>query len=278
MTTKNVIMVWTQRVCNIKDSSSYSWGLGDLIEGTLYLYFLCREKGYSFHVSFEHHPWSKYMISSFNNEISIDIDSVPYIPRGQVENEILSYPNSTTISLLTNEHYDPLKIDHESRQFLLRTLFTMKSETRQALQQRWNKYPFLRSVPYIVVHYRLGDSGIISRSCDNIEVHVQRFQKLVRLLDPNMIIVLLSDNVLFKEKIQDIKTSSDLWIIPSFDIIHIGFQYQDDHKDIMYDTLFDFFVIQYAQCVYTYSIYDWISGFAREASRLFDVPLFHITT
>jgi len=45
------------------------------------------------------------------------------------------------------------------------------------------------------------------------------------------------------------------------------------HKDIIKDTLFEFFVLTRANSIKTHSVYRWLSGFARIANEIYDVPL-----
>jgi|GEM_PF-697236 len=55
--------------------------------------------------------------------------------------------------------------------------------------------------------------------------------------------------------------------------MHFGIE---TDTDSLFDTITEFFSMQKALIIYSYSVYNWDSGFAKAASLIFNVPMVRI--
>lgn len=295
-----VIHVWTNNCSNIKydpnDTSSY-WGIGDLIRGTIKLFQLQKYLKFHLIVDISLHPVSyfienpniddKYLQIINKNQNNIPYYSVnklkPYL-KNILEQTLLSttYINinidldtnnnicEKIILLNTNdENIETLPITDECKTFI-KNIFKTKLEFQNYYENILNNFPInYKDKKYSIFHIRLGDNYLVKNDDNTIifEAFINKF------IDENVLKtnedIIITDNKLLKDYI---KSRNDLFTLDTI-IAHIGI---DSEKEIIRDTLLEFFLLQNAKEIKTFSVYHWISGFVCWIAKIYDIPLISI--
>jgi hypothetical protein len=262
---KPVILTWTHSVCNVKyDKVNNFWGLGDIIRGAIKLYQLSKKMNFELIVDISQHPLSKYLIvkehnySEFVKQVK---DKIEFVFPRNVENYILEKNKDKDTNIIffhTNDTCDE-NIDEECKKFI-KDILTPKKEFLEELDEFIKKIPYKN---YNILHFRLGDFLMISNSEIDLSKYLNILQKYN--FENN---VLISDNQTFK------KIASEKFGIFSFDtnIQHIGYPQHNDLKD----TLLEFYCMLGTECIKTYSIYGWLSGFVNSVKLIYDVKIYNI--
>ena len=274
-----VIHCWTNNCNNVKynpnDVSSY-WGIGDLIRGTIKLYQLQKYLNFNLIVDISLHPLS-YFIENTVHDYSTIIEENKnnisyyfiYTLKDYLDKELNNINNNQKekiILLTTNDKtIETIPITNQCKQFMMNIL-KPNQEFQHYLDTIINNLP-IKS--YNIFHIRLGDNFLIKNSTDtiNFKEFVDNFITSNSLNPTEDIII--TDNKLLKKYIQ---TETDLFTLNT-NITHLGI---DNEKDIIRDTLVEFFLLKDAKQIKTYSIYEWISGFVIWISKIYDIPLLHI--
>jgi hypothetical protein len=259
-----VTQIWCQNVHNLKQSNLENrWGLGDLIRGTASIHAACCELGLDFELDYSNHP----IVNIFNYEfvkkengkereiIFVDFKShkelVGYIKKGILlgnDMEFMSNGYGTW-----NEKY----VD-EFRDFI-RPRLQLRNEYAQRAGQL-----LPTQKPYEVLHFRLGDSYLIEGSI-NID------QSIIKCLEKNIAenTFLITDSIALKKLAIENYRIKTLPVIPSHFGLHSSF-------DRLFYTQLEFILMGASKKIKTFSVYPWISGFAKAASFIYDVPLVNL--
>ena len=271
---KTVIHVWTNNCCNIKynpnDTSSY-WGIGDLIRGTIKLFQLQRYLKFQLIVDISLHPIAEFIekpIHNYSNLIKQQQNNIPYYYIDTLKPYLLKTLNnneeSQIILLTTNDkNIETLPITTECKEFI-KKLFIPNPEFHNYLNEIINNLPIQE---YNIFHIRLGDDFLVKKThtINNYNELITKFISSNNLQPEKHIII--TDN---KELKEYIKNNTQLYTLNT-NICHIGLN-QISNENIR-DTLVEFFLLQYAQEITTFSIYHWISGFVQWASKIYDIPI-----
>jgi hypothetical protein len=250
--TKTIIFKWVQVKDVITNKKNYSWGLGDIIRGMIAVYQYCKANRYEFIVDISQHPLSAYL-----SPTSIYCKTTPYKKVKMIGNDggvydsfNVNFDTSITISLFSNVWpILPLLKDEKE---LVKSVVSMNTTLISK--------PI--SMKYNVIHFRTGDTSML----DNKGVNVSKYKELLeKYAKPGDYII--TDN----NKLKD-------WIVtenPGYNVLnhnkpiaHSGYA----SNDLKY-VLEDLQLLSGAQCVYTYSIYDWVSGFVDWICKCYDVNL-----
>ena len=271
---KTIIHVWTNNCCNIKynpeDTSSY-WGLGDLIRGTIKLFQLQRYLKFQLIVDISLHPIAEFIekpIHNYSNLIKQQQNNIPYYYIDTLKPYLLKTLNnneeSQIILLTTNDkNIETLPITTECKEFI-KKLFIPNPEFHNYLNEIINNLPIQE---YNIFHIRLGDDFLVKKThtINNYNELITKFISSNNLQPEKHIII--TDN---KELKEYIKNNTQLYTLNT-NICHIGLN-QISNENIR-DTLVEFFLLQYAQEITTFSIYHWISGFVQWSSKIYDIPI-----
>lgn len=296
-----VIHVWTNNCCNIKfdpnDTSSY-WGIGDLLRGTIKLFQLQKYLKFNLVLDISLHPISFFIENpNIDNKYLQIIDkkknNIPYYYISKLKPYLKKTLQETSLSdtdaninidvdennnitekiilLTTNDlNIETLPITDECKIFM-KNIFKKKTEFQQYYENIINNLPIsYKEKKYSILHIRLGDNYLVKNNNDNtiiLETLINNFiTKNTLKINEDIII---TDNKLLKNYI---KNRNDLFTLDTI-IAHIGI---NNEKEIIRDTLLEFFLLQNATEIKTYSIYHWISGFVFWISKIYDIPLISI--
>ena len=271
---KTVIHVWTNNCCNIKynpnDTSSY-WGMGDLLRGTIKLFQLQRYLKFQLLVDISLHPIAEFIenpIHNYSNLIKQHQNNIPYYYIDKLKPYLLKTLNnneeSQVILLTTNDkNIETLPITTECKEFI-KNIFKPNPEFNDYLKEIITNLPIQE---YNIFHIRLGDDFLVKNNytTNNYNELITKFMSSNKLY-PNKHII-ITDN---KELKEYIKNQTQLYTLNT-NICHIGLN--QISKDNLRDTLIEFFLLQHAQEITTFSIYHWISGFVLWVSKIYDIPI-----
>jgi hypothetical protein len=252
-----VILVWVQRTNHRIEKGFYPYfGLGDIIHGTIYMYQLSKLLDFVLWVDMSRHPLRHYLnptshpFSAFvaaHQEIPYMTDAPTYI--GQRKSKIMC--------LFSNKYGNPT-LTPDCKEFIQK-LLTPNPIFAQKLDLK----------PYNVLHFRLGDDALKSTQIQfrfsKMDPTASTFGELLYKIkkNANADTVLLSDNQAFKDFVAK---KHGVRMFPT-NIQHAGLS-----EDIG-DTLFEFLLMTRAAAIKTYTVYTWVSGFAKIAHCVYDVPL-----
>jgi len=260
---KTVIMVWTHKVTNMVSSNMGNyWGLGDTIRGTIQMFQLSKRLGFRLIVDNQLHNVSQFLKPrphEYSDFVLENKDNIQFIQNGE---EYIKNATDDVVWFLTNGqmvHKDP--ITDECKEFI-KDILTPNDEFREYFNQKILEIPYKN---YNILHFRLNDAEIINNNERKIDYN-QLLNHVKKYADSETVLVSISKP--FKDFI---KSHIDIDIF-MFDI-EIGHFGYSEHKNMIRDTLFEFFIITKAKQIKTNSVYRWLSGFTRVANEIYDVPL-----
>jgi hypothetical protein len=220
-----------------------SWGLGDILRGLITVYYLCKEKGYNLKVDMTMHPLG--LLPAENSGEKPVFFSGSYQQIADKVRNLLQSEQETRF--FTN---GPLEI------------YSMKPGADKELTALVNSILCPVERPsYTVVHVRLGDMHMNSDAIPRA-----LFFKALRAIRPYLQqdTLLMSDSTVFKHVIK--KHFPNITILEG-EPTHIGKGSNTDFTMLEYEHLIC------SKHIYTYSVYGWVSGFAKSASYLYGIPL-----
>jgi hypothetical protein len=300
-----VIHVWTNKCSNIKynpnDTSSY-WGLGDLIRGTIKLFQLQRYLKFNLVVDISLHPISHFIENTNTDNkylqfINKNKNNIPYFYIDKLKPYLLEALDKSLaktllsisdnnidivldannnicekiILLTTNDkNIETLLITDECKIFI-KNIFKQKLEFQYYYENIINNFPNnYKEKKYSILHIRLGDNYLVKNDADDTIVFETLINKFIttNALKTNEDII-ITDNKSLKNYI---KNHNDLFTLDTI-IAHTGI---NSEKEIIRDTLLEFFLLQNAKEIKTFSVYDWISGFVCWIAKIYDIPLLSI--
>lgn len=224
-------------------------GLGDFIRGTVRLNQVCKRLNCRLIVDTSLHDLSSFTQSTDHEYKHLITDTVPFININKLD-EYLSQQSDNVLVLSTNDFCDE-SITQEDKN-LIKSVLQYKSDYKHRHEDFLNK-------DYKVVHFRLDDESFRTKELSfNDEIK----NALYKLLDKDTIF--LSNN----NKLREFVRFENLAHVFDFEATHFG-----EAKKSLEDTLFEFKILNKAQSIITYSVYDWISGFAYWSHKIYDVPL-----
>lgn len=260
---KTVIHVFTHKVSNlITDDKRNFWGLGDIIRGTIKLYYLSKQMGFKLIVDIQLHPISQFLEpldNPYSDLIKENEDNILHISTENIE-EYIETSAESVVFFLTNGSYDG-PIDDECKEMIKR-IFRPNAEFQEYIDKQFAKIP---NPNYSILHIRAGDHEMLN----NLDTN------LINVVLPQIIMhkspddIFISDSYNLKQYVNKI---NKLFIFDTKPV-HMGFH--TNTEDIK-ETLFEFFLLIKAQKIKTYSVYDWISGFAYWTSQIYDIPLINL--
>lgn len=270
---KSVIYAWTTNVNNMPETTSNNfWGLGDVLRGMISCYAICKQNNYNYIIDIQKHPISNFLkVRSHKYSDYIKYyNKIPFI-LGNNLNSYIKNNNEEIVVLMTNGSYplDVNKVD-ETIKNILSNIFTRNDTFNDYYLTKKNNLKLDEN--YIIHHYRLGDGAFVRNNLNFNEL-IKVCNKYIK--DEKNRILVLSDNNELKEYIKKQESyNKNNIILNSIDkIAHIGYS---KHKDILKDTLVEFFLVTDCKLIKTYSVYPWISGFVLYPSILYDIPLVNL--
>lgn len=274
---KTVIFTWSSKVHNRpeRDDGNY-FGIGDIFRGFITCYYICKQYNYEYIIDVEKHPISNYLNVKPHKytEHVRSCNQVPFVLGKDLESFITNNKKDVII-LMTNGIY-PLefKMVDEKIKEMLRNIFVKNSEFNEYYIKK--KESLKLKDEYNICHFRLGDGSFVRNKADG-KGHDPNKRASTKVLYEKIIknkkdVLLLSDNNEFKKFVKkESENNKESIIINDIEkIAHIGYS---KHKDILKDTLVEWFLVSECKSIDTYSVYHWPSGFVLYPSMINDIPI-----
>ena len=204
---------------------------------------------------------------SYNNNNDSNFNWLQYDDVNENENRgdailsfILNQPFPCVIALLTNAFPKRDEIDDSTIAFL-KNVFNMNNEFQSYMNIQRSNLPN----SYILYHYRMGDHVLHSQcNIGDINNYIDHFRNSLNVEDDTPIVI-ISDSLFLKNAIK-MEFPEKVFILDNTPHHFIN-------HNVNIDTIVDFFLIQNAKEVRTYSNYSWISNFVLWTSIIFKIPL-----
>uniref|UniRef100_A0A6C0DFT3 Uncharacterized protein n=1 Tax=viral metagenome TaxID=1070528 RepID=A0A6C0DFT3_9ZZZZ len=259
---KTIILAWTHKTSNLETTDIENfWGLGDIIRGTIKMYFLSKKMNFNLIVDIQNHPISQFLkiqTHEYSNLILENKNNIEFIFPGNVETYI-NNNNRNILFFFTNDHYTQ-DITNDCKDFI-KNLLTPNDEFKIFFDNKIKELPFKI---FNIIHFRLGDGEMVRNENISMSLFDINYNNLINNHDEND--VLISDSIHFKKYIKD---KIDIFMFDT-KVGHFGF-----HKDdkLLKDTLFEFFIISKATKIKSFSVYSWKSGFVKIISEIYNIPI-----
>ena len=271
---KSVVFVWTQSCVNLENTDQDNfWGINDVVRGMLATYELCRQHEYPFYIDLQLHPISQFIenpVHPYMDAVYANRNNILFLGRDEIESFLLSPEPETDNKVyyfMTNMDYDDATcLSRESKDAIYELFQNTKPDFRAYYNKILDEFHF-HSEPFSVLHFRLGDNGIVRR--DEKDVHYLNYIRSIfdEHTKPNQL--LLSDNKKWKEFLKT-NYRDKVTIYHTRENGSMG-HYKED--EAIRNTLVEFLLISNATAIKTYSIYSWASGLITIPSILRDVPI-----
>jgi hypothetical protein len=237
----------------------HSTGLGDNIRGLITIKQIQKIMGFELYIDLNGHPIERYLMRvsqkmNYNHNVGFyAYDNAPHH-----DQMIHFFKDKDSIRIETN--YYPTAVDEDTKQFM-REFLKLKPEYAELFSKRV-------TAPYYLYHFRFGDKHICQENDTRFNVETDYYScidKYLRVRNPNSIII--SDSLEFKHMCKYIAN------VYLNDPIHTRFNDNPKIQNDITETICDFYLIQNATKVYSYSAYPWISNFILWTSTIYDIPI-----
>jgi hypothetical protein len=274
---KTVIMVWIKTDSGTHPNGSIkSYGLGDLLRGTIYLHQMSVRHGFKLIVDLSMNPISKHLIVHKHEHaqyVNANIKKTHIVNCHEQNNFDVIYKasliNPEPLLICTNMFCDE-HLSVECKQFM-KTLLTPNEQFSTYL----NEQNALHNIPapYSIMHIRLHDDEFFK----NKSVNNSQMNDAIKIIKQHTLTgdILMSNSYRFKEHVKSLHGHGSIAMLNT-QPLHLGdlsTVFHDSIAKSFKETLYEFFVLINASSIKTYSVYDWVSGFVKFASVIHDVPL-----
>jgi hypothetical protein len=261
-------------------------GFGDFLRGCYFLIQFCRENNFNYNFHIIEHPISNYLKyfhikptdlvpdnihklerNNYSYELNNNDNLIYSIDNNKI-NDFIDFVNSMSIyggSVFINTNFCP------KMPILSNDLFVIKNmlEPTQEIEDEINKHLsdlLLRKYNFSVIHIRMGDEYIVN---DNA-VDINNLSKLFKHINdlPNTIYLLITDCTIIKQYI--IKLNPFLNI--KYIINNITHTAENSTDESIKNTLIDFYMMSYSNCIYSFSVYSHGSGFSQWCATTYNIP------
>ena len=284
--TKTVIMVWFKHDSGTDQNGSVkSFGFGDLLRGTIFLYQMSVKFGFKFAVDIHRHPISLHL--AVNPDGRNDACQNEYVDANIHNIKII-----TTRNIITNSDYEVAKFNAiynaslrtpepllictnmfcnesltaECKQFM-KTLLTPNESFAKYITKQNDLYHI--SSQYSILHIRLGDDGFFENKPVN-RFNVNEAAKIIsRYANPNDI--LISDSFWFKQQLKSMNVNMTMFNTHPLHLGDLSTRFVERIEDSFKETLYEFFTLTKASILKTHSVYGHVSGFVKFAGLIYDI-------
>ena len=253
---------------NPEATNGFPPGFGDILKGTVSLYKISKEYGYTFYLDLTEHPISKYIIQTIPNNLTNLNNKV---------HEYFDIPNHNDLITIINKiiHMNDIALFQTNRDISI--LNELDKNDKKNLQNIIKPNNYLQNKideikkkfnlnNYSVLHIRTGDYNINKSINSNNLISIEKTLSKINLPEN---ILLLSDSYELKEFL----SKKYKYKIINSEIIHLGNLNSNNKEQAIESTLIDFFLISGSNKIYSLSVYDWNSGFSTMASKLYDISI-----
>jgi hypothetical protein len=274
---KPVIMVWCKTDSGTHPNGSIkSYGLGDLLRGTIYLYQQSLKFGFNFMVDIRMHPISKYLMEnthSYIDYVNANLNKMQIMNCHECDNFNIIYNaslhNDDPLLICTNIFCD-VKLTMECKQFM-KMLLTPNENFANYINQQNSLHGV--SVPYSIIHVRLGDDEFVKdkRNMSTIEDVAKIIKEHAVPSD-----ILITNSFRLKEHVKSNQPGIAMFNTRPMHLGELSTIFGENVSESFEETLYEFFSLRNSSNIKTYSVYDWVSGFVKFASIIYDIPLFDL--
>jgi hypothetical protein len=273
---KTVIMIWSKTDSGTHPNGSIkTYGLGDLLRGTIFLHQMSVRLGFNLVVDLSMHPISKHLIVTNHAHaqyVNANIHKTHIVNCHELNNFNVIYKESLGTAeplLICTNMFCNESLSVECKQFM-KTLLTPNEPFANYMIQQNAAYDV--SLPYSIMHIRLGDDEFFENkpvNNSNTNVAITMIKQHAMPGD-----ILMSNSHRFKERVKSLHGIT----IAMFNTrpLHLGelsTMFRNNVADSFKETLYEFFALGNASAIKTYSVYDWVSGFVKFAGLIYDVPV-----
>jgi phage antirepressor YoqD-like protein len=274
---KPVIMMWIKTDSGTHPNGSIkSYGLGDLLRGTIYLHQMSVRHGFKLIVDLSMNPISKHLIVHKHEHaqyVNANIKKIHIVNCHELNKFDVIYNasliNPEPLLICTNMFCDE-HLSVESKQFM-KTLLTPNEQFSTYLNEQNALHNI--SAPYSIMHIRLHDDEFFK----NKSVNNSHMNDAIKIIKQHTLTgdILMSNSHRFKEHVKSLHGRDSIAMLNTHPL-HLGdlsTVFHDNIAKSFKETLYEFFVLGNASSIKTYSVYEWVSGFVKFASVIHDVPL-----
>ena len=263
---RTVVLVIKQKYCNcIQTSTDNFWGIGDILRSILGMYKKSQEYKFELLVDISHHPISQFIQHSshrYTKIVDTIVDTITYFVKSEIDHHI----NSCTDNVLYMGAHCELDTYNASEYDAVAKLFIKKhfQPTSEFMNVFTNRIGDIQLSRSNIIHYRLGDTELVKNiSHPNMNKY---YTHLLKHSTPSSI--LLTDSSTFKSYIKEQGCEITMF---DYDIGHLGY---DTSYDKIQNSLFEFFILTKVNHISSFSVYEWISGFAYSVHKIYGIPLY----
>jgi len=277
--TKSVIMVWSKTDSGTHPNGSIkTYGLGDLLRGTIYLHqmsvlhrfnFIVDIRGHpiSQHLIVKDHPYMKY-VDENRNKTAIKL--VNCHENNSFKNVYNASLKSAAPLLICTNMYCNEQLSHECKQFM-KQLLIPNEMFKTYLTEKNTLNKLSSDYPSSIVHFRLGDDEFCTTKPNDLSKMNHAMNMLKKYAGQSDIFI--TDSFRFKQFLIANNFNIKMFNTRPLHLGEISTLFKDDVSESFKETLYEFFTLSNSHKIKTYSAYDWVSGFVKFVSLIYDVPL-----
>ncbi len=272
---KTVIMVWLKTDSGTHSNGSIkTYGLGDLLRGTIYLHQMSVHFGFKFVVDLRLHPISQHLIVNEHDHmeyVNANVNKMQIVNCHEPYKFDIVYNaslrNDDPLLICTNMFCNDLLSD-ECKLFM-KTLLTPNEPFSTYINQKNALYNV--SSPHSIIHIRLGDDEFF----ENKTANVHNIAAATKLIKEHAVPtdILMSNSFRFKEYVRSLNVNVTMFNTRPVHLGELSTIFRKNIADSFKETLYEFFTLGNASEIKTYSVYEWVSGFVKFASIIYDIPL-----
>ena len=160
------------------------------------------------------------------------------------------------------------ELSTDCKQFM-RKLLTQNESFKNYISQQNALYNV--SSPYSIMHIRLGDDEFF----ENKTANVSNIAAATKLIKEHAVPtdILMSNSFRLKEYVRSLNVNVTMFNTRPVHLGELSTMFRKNIADSFKETLYEFFTLGNASEIKTYSVYEWVSGFVKFASVIYDIPL-----
>lgn len=234
-------------------------GFGDFLQGAAFIYEYSKRAGLEVEVSLSGTSLEKFVTNTFPLS-TLDLNKL----NRTYHEDALPVARGIT-PVFTNKRLKSTWRP-ETRQWIRQRCLAPNPDFRDYIQNRLNELG-LESGKFEVVHIRLGDQHMAEGSSTDWLAAERLLSGIAKSISvKGLPQVVMSDS----PAIFDFDFGPET-ITAESSQGHIG--RDPTNADVALDSLTDFFILGNSARIHTYSVYPWVSGFAKSASDVWSIPL-----
>jgi hypothetical protein len=275
---KTVIMLWCKTDSGTHPNGSMkTYGLGDLLRGTIYLHQMSVEFGFEFIVDTSLHPISQYLIMNTHDHkeyVSANLNKIQIINCDEPDKFKPLYDASLQCSeplLICTNMFCNDELSTDCKHFMQK-LLVPNAPFKQYINQQNALYQI--SSTYSIMHIRLGDDEFFRNkagNASNTRNINQAIQVINKYIEPSDI--LMSNSFRLKQQLKLLNSNIPMFNTRPLHLGELSTMFRENIAESLRETLYEFIILMNASKIKTYSVYEWVSGFVKFAALIYDIPL-----